>query len=209
MILEPPDEVVMSSENGFLNPINMVEAYVYPKSGPLPRYDGVSVASVEPGAGNILLIAVRENLFKNLAGSPSALTEFGLILQWGTSPRIVGSGPEDGVYENDIAFGDGGVQYLGELTRVSPGPLGGTVYLDWEAPIIRFPTPSIGALGLYNQGETPEYLTRIVAPRDTCKIYLYTNPVPYTPTDAATTDLIVKVGFGHNCQGACQPERNG
>jgi hypothetical protein len=206
MILEPPVEVVMS-EHGFLSPINMKEAYTYPGSGALPRYDGSSAAcTVEPGAGNMLLIAVRENLFKNLGG----LTEFGLILQWGNSPRLDGASPVDGVYENaQISFGSGGPQYLGELTKASPGPLAGTVYQNWEGPIIAFPTASLGVNGLYNQGETAEYLTRIVAPRDTCKIFLYTNPLPYTPAVPGSTEVIIKVGFGHNCQGACQPERQG
>lgn len=210
MILEPPIEVVMSSENGFLSPIDLKVAYDYPKSGALPPYTSASsaaVALVEPGAGNILEIAVRENLFKNLNG----LTEFGLILWWGSSPRIGGQTPDDGIFDppNQVFGGGGASQVLGELSRSSPGPVAGTVYLDWTAPIIRFPTPSLGALGLYGQGDTLEYITRIVAPRDACKIFLYTNPVPYIPADQASRVIQVKVGFGHNCQGACQPERNG
>jgi hypothetical protein len=209
MILNPLSEVVMDNKNGYLNPIDLVDVYKYPGAGALPQYNAPSgpVALVEPGAGNVLLISVRENLFKNLNG----LTEFGLILHWGTTPRTYGQTPEEGVYDpaNQVFGGGGASQVLGELSRSSPGPTGGTVYLDWEAPIIRFPTPSLGALGLYGQGNTLEYLTRIVAPRDACRIFFYTAPAVYTPGVPATAELIVKVGYGHNCQGACQPERNG
>jgi hypothetical protein len=202
MILEPPVEVVMSDASGFLNPSDPVEIFRHP-GGALPDWTQFNnnVALIEPGAGNVLYIELAETIYL----APGALTEFGIFFLWGSSPRIEGETPVNGVYQDAQApFGGRLPAVLGNLKRSTPGPLGaGSMVYDWEEPIIRFPTPFIGAGGLYGQNSIRGYGVRLVAPRDACRVYIYTQPNPYSVVGAA---LYMRAAFGSNCQGALQPE---
>lgn len=194
----------MESANGFLSPIEPVEIFRHP-GGALPdwtTYHG-NVALIEPGAGNMLYLELAETIY----ASPGALTEFGIFLLWGSTPRINGHTPVNGVYSNPhLQFGGAPLaSAMGNLKRSSPGPLGaGSMVYDWEEPIIRFPTPFIGVGGLYGQGGIRGYGVRMVAPRDACRVYIYTQPNLYVVSVSAA--LYINAAFGSNCQGALQPE---